>query len=218
MIATVGSHPHQPASVVGRPVVVPRKVKGALLNQNAVRIAPNSTALDKIFLSDLGQSPDFRHYVVTHARGSANQIRIAIGALKEMPVRLPNIIAQRKIAAILSAYDDLIENNTRRIQILEDMARSLYREWFVHFRFPGHENTPMVESALGLIPEGWEFVPLRDLCEFTIGGDWGSEEATDKTPACVSVIRGTDFDDVAHGKNLRIPSRYIRSSSLCTEP
>ena len=63
-----------------------------------------------------------------------------------------------KIAAILSAYDNLIENNTRRIAILEEMAQSLYREWFVHFRFPGHEKKRLVESELGLIPEGWEVV------------------------------------------------------------
>ena len=63
---------------------------------------------------------------------------------------------QQKIAAILSTYDDLIENNTRRIKILEDMAQTLYREWFVHYHFPGHENVPMVESELGPIPKGWE--------------------------------------------------------------
>jgi len=63
---------------------------------------------------------------------------------------------QRRIAAILSAYDDLIENNQRRIRILEEMARALYREWFVHFRFPGHEKVPRVASPLGDIPQGWE--------------------------------------------------------------
>ena len=76
--------------------------------------------------------------------------------LKTSKVFCPPMLVQRKIAAILSAYDDLIENNTRRIKILEDMAQTLYREWFVHFRFPGHENVPMVESPLGPIPQGWE--------------------------------------------------------------
>ena len=64
--------------------------------------------------------------------------------------RLP---IQRRIAGILSAYDDLIENNQRRIKILEEMARSLYREWFVNFRFPGHEKVPLVDSPLGADPE-----------------------------------------------------------------
>ena len=77
-------------------------------------------------------------------------------------VYVPPLPTQRKIAAILSAYDDLIENNTRRIKILEDMAQTLYREWFVHFRFPGHENVQMVESPLGLIPQGWEVVPASE--------------------------------------------------------
>ena len=62
---------------------------------------------------------------------------------------------RRAIAAALSAYDDLIENNTRRIKILEEMAQMIYREWFVNFRFPGHENVKLVESELGPIPEGW---------------------------------------------------------------
>ncbi len=61
----------------------------------------------------------------------------------------------RKIAGILSAYDDLIENNLRRIKILEEMAQSLYREWFVHFRFPGHESAIFTDSSLGRIPKGW---------------------------------------------------------------
>jgi type I restriction enzyme, S subunit len=90
-------------------------------------------------------------------------------ALHLLPVTLPPLPTQRKIAAILSAYDDLIENNTRRIAILEEMAQSLYREWFVHFRFPGHEKNGMVESALGMIPEGWEVVKLGDVVELAYG-------------------------------------------------
>jgi type I restriction enzyme S subunit len=73
-----------------------------------------------------------------------------------------DLTIQRKIAAILSAYDDLIENNTRRIAVLEEMARLLYREWFVHFRFPGHEQVAMVDSELGPIPEGWEALKVTE--------------------------------------------------------
>ena len=72
---------------------------------------------------------------------------------------MPDRFIQDKIAAVLSAYDDLIENNTRRIAILEEMARRIYEEWFVRFRFPGHEQVRMVESELGLMPEGWQVVP-----------------------------------------------------------
>ena len=63
---------------------------------------------------------------------------------------------QKKIAAVLAAYDELIENNLRRIEILEEMAQAVYREWFVNFRFPGHEDVPLVDSPLGPIPDGWD--------------------------------------------------------------
>ena len=85
--------------------------------------------------------------------------------LKTSKIFCPPMQLQRKIAAVLSAYDDLIENNTRRIKILEDMAQTLYREWFVHFRFPGHENVSMVKSPLGPIPQGWGVGELGDLAE-----------------------------------------------------
>ncbi len=69
---------------------------------------------------------------------------------------------QRKIAAVLAAYDELIENNLRRIEILEEMAQAVYREWFVNFRFPGHEDVPLVDSPLGPIPDGWEVATVVD--------------------------------------------------------
>lgn len=84
-------------------------------------------------------------------------------ALHLLPVKVPPLETQRKIASILSAYDDLIENNTRRIKILEEMARKIYREWFVNFRFPGHEQAKKVDSPLGLIPEGWEVKSFDDV-------------------------------------------------------
>ena len=72
---------------------------------------------------------------------------------------------QQRIASVLSAYDELIENNQRRIQILETMARALYREWFVEFRFPGHDKIPRVASPLGDIPQGWEVKKVGDIAE-----------------------------------------------------
>ena len=87
----------------------------------------------------------------------------------ELPKLPPPLPTQRKIAAVLSAYDDLIENNTRRIKILEEMASAIYREWFVEFRFPGHEGVEMVESELGLIPQGWEVKQLGEVAYNYIG-------------------------------------------------
>ncbi len=94
---------------------------------------------------------------------------MAIGLLKQMPISVPPLKTQRKIASILSTYDNLIENNTRRIKILEEMAQTIYREWFVDFRFPGHEQVKMVDSPLGKIPEGWENCTVKDVIELRYG-------------------------------------------------
>jgi type I restriction enzyme S subunit len=83
--------------------------------------------------------------------------------------KLPPLPIQHNIASVLSAYDDLIENNTRRIEILEEMAQAIYREWFVHFHFPGHDKAEIVDSPLGAIPEGWEVKKLFDVAEVTYG-------------------------------------------------
>jgi type I restriction enzyme S subunit len=103
----------------------------------------------------VANSPDFQSQVIRNASGTA-QPQLPIGPLKRLTIPLPLISIQRRIAGILSAYDELIENSQRRIKILESMARALYREWFVHFRFPGHESVPRVPSPLGEIPQGWE--------------------------------------------------------------
>lgn len=89
--------------------------------------------------------------------------------LDTLIVNIHDSQSQRKIATILSAYDDLIENNLRRIKILEEMAQTLYREWFVKFRFPGHQKVKMMDSPLGKIPEGWEIKQIGKVIE-TLGG------------------------------------------------
>lgn len=85
--------------------------------------------------------------------------------LYNLDIEVHDLNNQQKISSILSAYDDLIENNTRRIQILEEMAQLIYREWFVNFRFPGYEKVKFVNSELGKIPEGWKVLQLGDVLE-----------------------------------------------------
>lgn len=110
------------------------------------------------------KSMAFEQYDVGAANPTLNRNHI-----HGLPIRIPNPITQRRIASILSAYDDFIENNTRRIEILEEMARRLYEEWFVHFRFSGHEEVSFKESELGEIPEGWEVVTVGDLVNIKRG-------------------------------------------------
>ncbi len=98
------------------------------------------------------------------SRGTT-QDNLSLDKLLTFDFQIPPLPTQKRIAGILSAYDELIENNQRRIRILEEMARSLYREWFVHFRYPGHEKVPLVDSPLGPIPEGWEVKKLSSAAE-----------------------------------------------------
>ena len=96
-----------------------------------------------------------------------------------LDVRIPPLPIQQRIAGILSAYDDQIENSQRRIKILEEMARSLYREWFVNFRYPGHESVPLVSSPLGEIPQGWEGRRLFDLTKVGYGKNLPTKKLSD---------------------------------------
>jgi type I restriction enzyme S subunit len=99
-----------------------------------------------------------------------------VGAARELEVQLPTRKTQDRIAGILSAYDELMENSQRRIRILETMARALYREWFVHFRFPGHEKHPRTASPLGPIPKGWEVRDVKDIATVTYGFPFASKK------------------------------------------
>lgn len=103
-----------------------------------------------------------RRDLTVQAQGAAQQ-NLNQDLIRQFSITLPSLTTQHRIAGILSAYDELIENNQRRIRILEDMARSLYREWFVHFRYPGHESVPLTDSPLGQIPQGWEVKKLGDI-------------------------------------------------------
>lgn len=166
IIATVGSHPNLVESAAGRSCIVTTKVAGFYLNQNAVCLrSKNQSVLDQKYLGYLAASEPFKHYIQSRGKGAANQMRIAIGAIKEYSFDLPNIDVQRKVGAVLAAYDDLIENNQKQIKLLEEAAQRLYKEWFVDLRFPGHETTPIVDG----IPEGWIEGTLEDLAQFKRG-------------------------------------------------
>lgn len=101
-------------------------------------------------------------HIGTWVTGAA-QPKLSQANLKKIPLLVPDIEEQRTIGAVLDAMDDLIENNRRRVAVLEEMARAIYREWFVKFRYPGHEDVPFVDSALGPIPEGWSTGIIDDI-------------------------------------------------------
>ena len=129
------------------------------INSGMVILRCDRTKLLPAFLYHFVRSPSF-HSQVNSLRSGAAQPQLPIQDMRKIRLPVPSLPVQKRIAGILSAYDELIENSQRRIKILEAMARGLYREWFVHFRFPGHENHPLVVSPLGDIPRGWEATTL----------------------------------------------------------
>ena len=156
-------HHHDPEIIV-----VARGVGGT----GDIKWSPPNCFLTNLAIAVLVGSPDvnksFLYYRLASTKlwglrtGSA-QAQITIDRLRQYEIDLPALPAQRKIASILSAYDDLIENNNRRIKLLEEMAQRIYREWFVDFRYPGHEDFRLMNSELGPIPEGWVWKELREL-------------------------------------------------------
>ncbi len=141
-----------------------------LVNQRVGRITVKKPdVLDQRFLYYYSNSPDYIDWLRSHAN-SGVQVNLSTEAILNSPISFPPLPVQRRIAGILSAYDELMENSQRRIRILEAMARALYREWFVHFRFPGHEKHPRVASRLGDIPQGWEVTTFGELYNTGSGG------------------------------------------------
>ena len=134
------------------------------VNNNAHILRARSDVADDTFILACLNNADIKPYVT-----GAAQPKLSQANLRQIEIPLPPLPIQRRIAGVLSAYDDLIENNLRRIRILEEMARALYREWFVHFRFPGHEKIPRVDSPLGPIPKGWDVKKLLDVANVTYG-------------------------------------------------
>ncbi len=186
LVATVGAN-------IGSAAMM-REARGCVA-QNLVGLRANAEKAD----------PDFLYYYLTWNRSREELTRLDIGAaqpslkvphLLNVEILLPPLSVQRRIAGVLSAYDDLIENNQRRIKILEEMARSLYREWFVNLRFPGHEKLPLVDSPLGDIPQGWEVKHLQDVANVTYGFPFQSKKFN-TTGVGTPVIRIRDILDAS---------------------
>ncbi len=140
-----------------------------LHNQRIGLVELTSDDVDLDFLYHLFNTPPVRNQIQATATGSKVR-HTAPKRIEDVVVPLPPLSTQRKIAAILRSYDDLVENNNRRIKNLEEMAQRVYREWFVDFRYPGHEGVPLVKSDLGPIPTGWTVCPLSCITETVTRG------------------------------------------------
>ena len=171
-----------------------RTDEAVFLGQRLYHFRPDPKKLDADFLlySLLGQ--DLQSQIKGFGSGSTVE-HMRLEDIPSLEFNVPRLLIQRLIAGILSAYDDLIENSQRRIKILESMARALYREWFVHFRYPGHESVPLVQSPLGDIPQGWEVRKLKEVCRLTMGQSPKSEFYNETGEGMAFHQGVTDFGD-----------------------
>ena len=137
--------------------------------KNVALIKPDKSKIDNLYLYYYMLSPIFQDKIKSIKQGSAQPF-ISLNLLRNFEITIINNIAiQNKIAKILSNYDDLIENNNRRIKILEEMAQKIYKEWFVDFKFPGHETATFKDSPLGKIPNDWEVIKANNVADIFIG-------------------------------------------------
>jgi type I restriction enzyme S subunit len=140
-----------------RYAIIPDGFRGCLGRRVAL-VRPDPDKIDSRYLLYYFLSARWRAVVQENVITGATVDRIPLERFPDFPASFPPVDVQRRIAGILSHYDDLIENNRRRTALLEEAARQLYREWFVRLRFPGHEHTRVTNG----VPEGWERVQLGD--------------------------------------------------------
>jgi len=149
------------------------KEEKVIYHYHVWKLIENKERVDKLYLYYylLHQTPLYLGGV-----NGATMVHITKQNMEKKTVYIPTSLSiQQKIASILSSYDRLIENNTRRIRLLEQMAENLYKEWFVRFRFPEHENVEMVNG----LPKGWKINSLKEICEFKRGRNITSAEMCD---------------------------------------
>jgi len=150
------------AGTIGQVGIIPAGTRfdRYIISNKQLRVRSDKSKVNPLFLFLWFTSPGMRQHIINKNSGSTIPL-INLGILRGLPVPLPPLEIQNRIVDYLSTYDDLIENNRRRMALLEESARLLYREWFVRLRFPGYEHTPIVDG----VPQGWERVPTPDAIE-----------------------------------------------------
>lgn len=194
---------------VGRCAFATELEKGWLCGTGCLCVTINLSEANPKFIFYQLQQPDVIGWVENHAVGST-MLNLNTTILSNIPVILPTLEIQNKISDILSAYDDLIENNQKQIKLLEEAAQRLYKEWFVDLHFPGYETTPIIDG----VPEGWEKKNVGELIQYEIGGGWGEEFIKEKFENPAYVIRGTDLYGLTHGDFENIPYRFHSEANL----
>ncbi len=188
------------AGTLGQVALVPKvsRFPEYIISNKQIRIRLNTKKVFPLFVYYFLSSPSMRAFIASQNKGSSVPL-LTLGIIRKLTVPVPPLNVQRKIAAILSAYDELIETNRRRIALLEKLAEEIYREWFVRLRFPGHENVKLVKG----VPSGWKVKKLSELVRTQYGYTTSADaegpgpkflRITDIVPAAI------DWESVPHCK------------------
>jgi type I restriction enzyme S subunit len=188
------------------------------LGQRLYHFRADPKKLDADFLLYALMSDDLQRQIRAFGSGSTVE-HMRLGDIPELQIYAPDVPEQCRIGAILSAYDELMENSQRRIRILEAMARALYREWFVHFRFPGHENHPRVASPLGDIPQGWEVTTFGEIYNTSSGGTPSRKRPEYFEGGSIDWVKSQELlDGFVIGTEERITPEAVENSSAKVFP
>lgn len=152
------------AGTIGLVGKVPNALDNCNLTENCAKLMLNEKLVKQDFVLYFLRLKNCKELFVSYSSGSS-QPKLALKSIRNFKIQLPDLVTQKKIANVLSTYDELIENNNRRIEVLEQTAEEIYKEWFVRMRFPGYENTKLVKG----IPEGWEVKKVNNLGEVVTG-------------------------------------------------
>lgn len=163
-------------------VALIREGEKVCLGQRTVLIRPNVNLVNPAFLTYHLLAPEQQYKLLSTANG-ATVAHVNMPTIRNLKLSLPPLATQHRIATILSRYDSLIENYQKQIKLLEEAAQRLYKEWFVDLRFPGHENTKIVDG----VPEGWKKKKLSELFSFVRGKSYTSKELSDEGTIMVNL-------------------------------
>ncbi len=182
---------------INKRAFITKDQEGFLCGTGCIKIELSGEILDSRFLYYYMKQPQVVSWIEQNAVGTT-MLNLNTNIIERIPIRYPHIDAQKAIAEAMTAYDDLIENNLRRMALLEESARLLYKEWFVHLRFPGHEHTRIIDG----VPEGWEKKPLSSVAEInrqSIGSSFDGEieyiDIASVTPGHINETIVYDFAD-----------------------
>ncbi len=190
-------------------VAIIKEGEQVCLGQRTVLIRPDQSKVDPMYLTYYLLTPEQQYKLLGTANGST-VAHVNIPVIRGLPVTLPNRIIQNRIANILSAYDDLIENHQKQIKLLEEAAQRLYKEWFVDLHFPGYESVKVIDG----VPEGWKKCSMDEIAEYTNGfafkpSDWGN---VGKPIIKIKELNDGITKDTPRNKGENIPSKYNISS------